>query len=108
MTILIGQTRERIEIRTIGNEQSIVFERRFELSRLKVVLERRAREERDAPRWFADAFFDVPHDPHEVFFEAGAFFTLNRITLDPLRELFAHERQEVAFAMFVDTSVEVE
>src|SRR5688572_8897106 len=108
MTILIGQTRERIKMRPRGNHQPVAFERRFELTRLKVVVQGRAGEDGDTLRRIANAFLEVSHDPYEVFFEAGAFFTLQRIGLDAFRELFADERQEVAFAVFVHARVEIE
>ena len=57
-------------MRSIGNKQSITFERCFKQSDYKPIIVSRAREDRDSLHLRWNFTFEVTHDPYEIFVEA--------------------------------------
>src|ERR1041385_2715939 len=68
--VLIDEARQWIQMRSIGNKQSIAFERRGKQSHYKPVLVGRAREDRETLHRRRHFTFEITHDPDEVFVEA--------------------------------------
>src|SRR5690349_3788785 len=68
--VLIDKTRERIQMRSIGDKQSVAFERRVKQADYKPITVSRARKDRESLNRRRNLTFEVTHDANEVFVEA--------------------------------------
>ena len=63
-------------MRALRNDQTIAFEVRLKLSDLEIIIQSGTGEHGHTLRRFADALFEVTHDPHEIFLDARALLAL--------------------------------